>query len=96
MTYARRSKTELARRVANDVPDGSYINLGIGMPTQVANYLPPDREIVLHSENGILGMGPMAPEGQEDGELINAGKEPVTLSPCCLARPSSTMPTASR
>jgi 3-oxoadipate CoA-transferase beta subunit len=81
MSYVRRSKTDLAKRVANDVPDGSYINLGIGMPTQVSNYLPPDREIVLHSENGILGMGPMAPEGQEDGELINAGKEPVTLLP---------------
>jgi 3-oxoadipate CoA-transferase beta subunit len=79
MTYIRRTKAELARRVAADVPDGSYINLGVGMPTLVSNYLPPDREIVLHSENGVLGMGPSAPEGEEDWELINAGKEPITL-----------------
>ena len=79
MNYVRRTKSELARRVAADVPDGAYINLGVGMPTQVANYLPDDREIVLHSENGVLGMGPSAPEGEEDWELINAGKEPITL-----------------
>ena len=79
--YRPRSKTELARRVAHDIPDGSYINLGVGMPTEVANYLPPDREIVLHSENGILGMGPAARAGEEDWNLINAGKEPVTLLP---------------
>ncbi|RYF36054.1 MAG: 3-oxoacid CoA-transferase subunit B [Comamonadaceae bacterium] len=81
MTYQRRSKTELARRVAQDIPDGACINLGVGMPTQVSNYLPADREIVLHSENGILGMGPSAGAGEEDGDLINAGKEPVTLLP---------------
>lgn len=79
--YRRRSKTDLARRVAQDVPDGSYINLGVGMPTLVGNHLPADREVVLHSENGILGMGPAAPPGEEDGELINAGKEPITLLP---------------
>jgi len=81
MTYARRSKSEIARRVAQDIPDGAYINLGVGMPTQVSNFLPPDREIVLHSENGILGMGPNAASGTEDMDLINAGKEPVTLLP---------------
>ncbi|MBU2286330.1 MAG: 3-oxoadipate CoA-transferase, partial [Gammaproteobacteria bacterium] len=81
MNHRRRSKTELARQVARDIPDGAYINLGVGMPTQVANHLLPDREIVLHSENGVLGMGPMAPPGEEDWELINAGKEPVTLLP---------------
>ena len=81
MSWTRRSKTEIARRVALDIPDGSYINLGVGMPTQVSNHLPQDREIVLHSENGILGMGPLAPEGSQDWELINAGKEPVTLLP---------------
>ncbi|MBU1361263.1 MAG: 3-oxoacid CoA-transferase subunit B [Gammaproteobacteria bacterium] len=81
MNHRRRSKTELARQVARDIPDGAYINLGVGMPTQVANHLLPDREIVLHSENGVLGMGPMAAPGEEDWELINAGKEPVTLLP---------------
>lgn len=81
MTYARRSKSEIAKRVAQDIPDGAYINLGVGMPTQVSNFLPPDREIVLHSENGILGMGPNAAPGTEDMDLINAGKEPVTLLP---------------
>jgi 3-oxoadipate CoA-transferase beta subunit len=81
MTYQRRSKADLAKRVAFDVPDGSYINLGVGMPTQVSNFLPPDREIVLHSENGILGMGPLAAPDKQDWELVNAGKEPVTLLP---------------
>lgn len=81
MNFPRRSKSDLARRVAADIPDGSYINLGVGMPTQVSNHLPADREIVLHSENGILGMGPNAPADQADGDLINAGKEPVTLLP---------------
>jgi 3-oxoadipate CoA-transferase beta subunit len=65
--------------VARDIPEGAYVNLGIGLPTLVANHLPPDREIFLHSENGILGMGPAPPQGQEDWDLINAGKQPVTL-----------------
>jgi 3-oxoadipate CoA-transferase beta subunit len=64
-----------------DIPEGAYVNLGIGMPTLVANHLPPGREVILQSENGILGMGPSAPEGQEDYDLVNAGKEPITLLP---------------
>jgi len=79
--YQARSKQEIAKRIAIDIPNGAYVNLGIGMPTLVANYLPEDREIVLHSENGILGMGEAPPKGQEDYDLINAGKQPVTLLP---------------
>ena len=71
----------MARRLAQDIPDGSYVNLGIGMPVLVAAHLPPDREIVLHSENGILGMGPPPAEADIDLELVNAGKAPVTLLP---------------
>ena len=75
----RLSREQIARRVARDIPDGAYVNLGIGLPTTVANFLPPDKEIFLHSENGVLGMGPAPPSGQEDPDLINAGKQPVTL-----------------
>lgn len=75
----RLSRDEIAQRLARDIPEGSYVNLGIGLPTKVANYLPDDKEIFLHSENGVLGMGPAPAEGQEDWDLINAGKQPVTL-----------------
>ena len=79
MSYARRTKDELAARVARDIPEGAIVNLGIGQPTLVANHMPSNLEILLHSENGILGMGPAPAAGQEDYDLINAGKQPVTL-----------------
>ena len=72
-------RKQMAARVAQDIPEGAYVNLGIGLPTLVADYLPKDREIILHSENGVLGIGPRPPHGEEDEDLINAGKEPVTL-----------------
>ena len=81
MTYTRRTKDELAARVARDIPEGATVNLGIGQPTLVANHMPSNLEILLHSENGILGMGPAPAAGQEDYDLINAGKQPVTLLP---------------
>src|ERR1700754_1178705 len=70
----------VAARVAQDIPEGWYVNLGVGMPTSVANHVPSDREVIFHSENGILGMGP-APVGEPDPWLVNAGKMPITLRP---------------
>ena len=81
MSYTKRTKDQLAARVAHDIPEGAHVNLGIGMPTLVANHIPASREVLLHSENGILGMGPAPAAGEEDYDLINAGKQPVTLLP---------------
>src|SRR5438034_6290826 len=77
----RLNRDQMAARVARDIPEGSYVNLGIGLPTMVANQLPKDREIFLHSENGLLAMGPAPAPGSEDPDLINAGKQAVTLLP---------------
>ncbi len=79
MSYKTKSKDAIAARIAQDIPSGSYVNLGIGMPVLVANHLAQDLEICLHSENGILGMGPFPEKGDEDYDLINAGKQAVTL-----------------
>ena len=81
MALERWTRDQMARRVALDIDDGAVVNLGIGLPTLVANHLPADREIVLHSENGVIGMGPAPASGDEDYDLINAGKQPVTLRP---------------
>jgi 3-oxoadipate CoA-transferase, beta subunit len=75
------TKDQMAARVAQDIHDGAIVNLGIGMPTLVANHLPKDREVMMHSENGVLGFGSAPAEGAEDYDLINAGKQPVTLLP---------------
>jgi 3-oxoadipate CoA-transferase beta subunit len=74
-------RNQIAARVARDIPNGAYVNLGIGLPTLVANHVPKDREIVLHSENGILGLGPKPAPGAEDDDLIDAGKNPATARP---------------
>ena len=77
----RYTREEMAAPVARDIPNGAYVNLGIGLPTLVANHLPRDREIILQTENGLLGMGPAPEPGAEDADLINAGKQPVTALP---------------
>lgn len=75
------SRQDMARLAANDIPDGSYVNLGIGIPELVAHFLPEGREVIFQTENGLLGMGPAPAPGTEDPELINAGKKPVTAIP---------------
>lgn len=75
------NRREIAHRIARDIPDGAYMNLGIGMPETVAECIPGDQEVILHTENGLLGMGPPPLPGEEDPELINAGKQPVTTVP---------------
>lgn len=75
------SRREIARNIALDIPDGSIVNLGIGIPELVASFIPPDREVLFHTENGLLGMGPPPQPGEADPELVNAGKQPVTAIP---------------
>jgi 3-oxoadipate CoA-transferase, beta subunit len=79
--YKRWTREQMAQRVARDIPDGAVVNLGIGLPTLVANHLVAGREVMMHSENGVIGFGPAPPESEEDYDLINAGKQPVTLLP---------------
>lgn len=81
MSTAKWTRDQMAERVARDIAEGMVVNLGIGLPTLVANHLPKEREVLLHSENGVLGMGPAPAPGEEDYDLINAGKQPVTLLP---------------
>ncbi len=81
MTWTPWNNDQIAARIARDIPDGSYVNLGIGRPEAVANHIPADKEIVFQSENGLLGMGPAATGNEINYELVNAGKKPVTALP---------------
>jgi 3-oxoadipate CoA-transferase beta subunit len=81
MCADRLTRAQIAERVARAIPEGSYVNLGIGLPTLVADYLPKGREVILHTENGMLGMGPAARSDEVDPDLVNAGKVPVTETP---------------
>ncbi len=88
ISYIKLTRDQIAERVAQDIPEGAYVNLGIGLPTRIASYLPTDKEVLLHSENGLLAFGPSPEPGEEDPELINAGKEFVTmLNRRCLFPP---------
>ena len=78
-SYTVLTRDQIAERAAQDIPDGAYVNLGIGLPTKIAQYLPDDKDVFLHSENGLLAFGPPPAKGDEDPELINAGKEYVTM-----------------
>ncbi|WP_036594235.1 3-oxoacid CoA-transferase subunit B [Ottowia thiooxydans] len=80
-TYTPRTSAQIAEAIVKDIPEGAYVNLGIGLPMMIANCLPADREIIIQSENGILGMGPLAQGDEVDTELVNAGKQNVTLLP---------------
>jgi 3-oxoadipate CoA-transferase, beta subunit len=79
MSYTPRTTEQIAQRIVRDIPDGAYVNLGIGQPMTISNFLPDDKEIIIQSENGILGMGPLAAGDDVDSELVNAGKQNVTL-----------------
>ena len=79
MSHIPFTRDQIAERAAQDIPDGAYVNLGIGLPTKIAKYLPDDKDVFLHSENGLLAFGPPPAKGEEDPELINAGKEFVTM-----------------
>lgn len=72
-------RIRIVKRIAQEIPDGSVVNLGIGMPTLVANYIPHDKNILLHSENGFIGLGPAPEKGKEDKDIVNAGGKPVTI-----------------